>query len=242
MATLDLVAFADAVAVTRKPLARQIIGLRDAHSAQTDLRLAHDFMRTLIGLRAAAQHGQAGSDDENCAMALLYSAIVLYARATKSSSRHRNTFNIEQSLDYKELQSHDIINGLRDDAIAHFGPGKNYSGPVWQKDGVFVVNDDQSDGKIVTLSRRLVVNPQLITLIDNQIHRALILSEKNTQKRNSSLTESINKLIQNDDTFLPEIQCFAADLADFVGTSEAAMHILEGPRTGHRRGSVSGHT
>lgn len=54
---------------------------------------------------------------------LLTTAVLMYVRATKSESKHRNTLQVAQSYTPELLRLHRKLSELRDNAIAHFGPG-----------------------------------------------------------------------------------------------------------------------
>jgi hypothetical protein len=135
---IDLVAVANALPEKHKKLGYLILQHRDAHSAYTDLKLASDFMGSVREIARGSHDAEADSIAENSGLALFHSAIVLYARATKTQSKHRRAYDLTRSFDPEERRAHDTLCGLRDDAIAHFGPGGSYSGPAWQKEGVFV--------------------------------------------------------------------------------------------------------
>ena len=231
---IDLVAFAESLPGERRALAGAIMALRDAQSARTDLNIAFDFVISLREMRELAMHAAAGHRAENCALALMYSAIVLYARATKSESDHRRTFDPRSKFDDAEKHAHSVLCGLRDDAIAHFGPGHPYTGPTWQADGVFLV---PPNGQIMTASRRLVIVPGIIDLLERQVHRALMIADREVQTRNSSLADALIDLSTTEPALYDGLGAFEVDLAQFFDDAVAAQDILSGSRHGYRRGT-----
>lgn len=230
---IDLVAVASALPPQHKRLSRHILRLRDIHSARTDLKLALDFVDSLKQIKQVAMAAEAGAVSENCAIALFYSAIVLYARATKTTSAHRRAFDFRKQFSDSELKAHRVLCDLRDDAIAHFGPGGSYVGPAWQKEGVFLPRGDQ---RIMTASRRIVLNPQLIETLDRQVHRALMVAERYTQDDNAKTVAALNEAVEQDPDFPAFCRAREIDLIPFFGSSEAARDALSGVRVGARKG------
>jgi hypothetical protein len=63
--------------------------------------------------------------------ALLNNALVLYVRATKTTSQERGGFDLSSRFSAEERVTHKELSDLRDHAIAHFGSGGSYKGE-WQ--------------------------------------------------------------------------------------------------------------
>jgi len=93
---VDLQAVAYALPDKRKKLRQLIEHYRDIHSAYSDLSTAFEMLHGLRSAEAAANDGVewAGS----AITALTYSAIILYARATKTKGLGRHTFDIRTML------------------------------------------------------------------------------------------------------------------------------------------------
>jgi hypothetical protein len=232
---IDLVTVARDLPERHKALAHQILQLRDAHSIRTDLKLAADFFESLRQISDIANASEAGATAENCALALFYSGIILYARATDTSSEHRRSFDFRSKFDEDEKRSHRLLCDLRNDAIAHFGPGGSYAGAAWQKEGVFVPTDGS---QVMTASRRLVLHPTLILEADRQIIRALLLAERDVTERNSAVAAALNAATDSDPDFVQFCHDRTVSLDDFFGHPAAAIEALSGPRIGSRRGKV----
>ncbi|MBV9840233.1 MAG: hypothetical protein JOY99_01640 [Sphingomonadaceae bacterium] len=231
---IDLVEFAKALPPEHRALAGAILALRDAQSSRTDLHVAFDFVTSLRQIREPAMQAGVGKLAENCALALMYGAIVLYTRATKSESDHRRTFDPRSKFDDEEKAAHTIICGLRDDAVAHYGPGTPYAGPSWQADGVFAV---PPDGQIMTASRRLMIVPSMIDLLEKQVHRALMIADREVQTRNEAVANTLTAAGSEDATLWPLAQRFRVDLKVFLESEAAAEDVLSGSRQGYRRGT-----
>jgi hypothetical protein len=236
---IDLVALASVLPARHSTLAKKIIGLKDSHSCRSDLVLAQDMIGSFIDMGDALTDADVGSIAQNSGLALIYTAIVLYARATKSGSNARNTAQLIPYFTDEEKKAHDLICGLRDDAIAHFGAGKNYNGPKLREDGVFILPNELGALKVASISRTLVGDRQLVVALQKQITAAVIYIDRDTQERNTDVVGILNKAVDEDSEFLAIVQSCEGSLAAFLNSEAAATDVLSGPRTGSRRGSYS---
>lgn len=235
---IDLVAATRGLSPQYPKLSKLILQLRDSHSIRTDLSLANDFIGTMkvIG-------GEAGADPvagiaENAFLALFYSALMLYVRATKTRHDNRRSFDFRGEYDPDQQTKHDVLCDLRDGALAHYGDGGRYTGPAFQKDGVFIPYGPGEDGKIMTASRRLVINPGLIADLDQMAHRALMLAEKRTQALNQRVTDEINQAAKDAPELLDLLRQHVMNFEEFLGSTDAVDEIMAGPRVGSRRGTA----
>lgn len=101
---IDLSAFA-ATQPRKSRLRQAIIRLRDAHSAKTDLMSADDFASQLDAAKDAIAASPVAAAPETIGLALLYSAVVLYARATKTTSDHRALSKYMTSFQWTNCKS-----------------------------------------------------------------------------------------------------------------------------------------
>lgn len=235
---LDLVSVANALPVSQFKLSKLILQLRDSHSIRTDLSLAYDFTGSLSVIREQAVVAGAGSLAENSFYALFQSALLLYVRATKTDSKHRASFDFRKDYDTEEKRKHKMLCDLRDEAIAHYGPGGVSNGPALQDDGVFLVQTETLGGQVFTASRRAVIAHSLIADLTQMAHRALMLSDKRTQLLNEKVVEKINAALMYDPSLGPIFGASAMDFADWVGGDQAAQDVLDGDRVGYRRGNA----
>lgn len=235
---IDLRAAANSLPSEFKKIAGMIRSLSSAHSIRMDIETAYDMIHALdvVQPEARSQTNQINWAS-SASLALINSAIVLYARATKSESRHRGGLNFLRDFDTSERETHDLLVKLRDDAIAHFGPGESYDGPAWQREGVFLSIDDPNDMRVMTASRRVIMQKQLQSRMLRHLHRCLMICERETQKRNAALVEEMNARAEHGRLFA-ELKKFEIDLADFFKTSEAMENALGGSRMGRRSGVV----
>jgi hypothetical protein len=231
---IDLLAFADALPDEPKEY-RRLRGLMrdtsDIHSAYSDLMLAAG-----LATRAIEFDNNEGvlprdlSDD--CTIALISSAIIYYARATTTQSRHRKTFDIRARLDENELKDHALICGLRDDAIAHYGPGPLSPTVALREDRMFLPEGGQ---QIMMASRHMAHSKSLARLIRRQAQRALIITQRAVFEREAKMVDALNNAIVADPRLTEAAKKYEVDLGKVMGDPEMVAQALSGPRIGTRR-------
>jgi hypothetical protein len=119
---IDLNRLAGALPAEHAALVGKIRRCRDSHSVHTDLMHASDMIGSVEAAFGAAQSGVGWA--QHAVPALVYSAIILYARATHSDSKHRVRINLTKHFTPAQKALHDRIVTLRNDALAHYGPGE----------------------------------------------------------------------------------------------------------------------
>lgn len=234
MEVVNILEFAKRLPTKHRRLRGLISDTHDLHTVHTDLTLAFDFVSRAIELqtKAGSIPGQA---IEDCTLALLSSAIVSYARATKARSRHRKTFDFRAAFDADELEAHCLICDLRDDAIAHYGPGRLSDAARLREDHMLLPVDEQ---RLVFTSRSVWGSGRLSHLIRRQVHRALLISQRWFEEKQDEMITELNRVVHD-----PEI-IGARDAAlmyinDALGDAQIAADILRGPRVGRKRLSGS---
>lgn len=235
--TINLRELAKKIEDTHGKTARKIVQLSDLSSIKIDLCFADDQIRLLSGARDAALKSEAGTADQIVPMALLMSSVVLYARAMKSKSNHRMTFDIRTKFSDVERARHMAICALRDDAFAHFGPGMGEGSDALQQDGVFAIFDeDRGALQIATMSRRKVIDLNLVDLIIAQIQRAILIVEQQIQTRREDVGNELMELLISGEISKDLWKSCEFDVMELFGDEEAKRHALAGPRTGHQKG------
>lgn len=68
--------------------------------------------------------------------ALVTSAIILYGRATQTTSKHRRPIPIVSRYDDQQKAAHDRLLRLRNDAIAHYGPAEDHIDGYWAREKI----------------------------------------------------------------------------------------------------------
>ena len=235
--TINLRELATKIESAHRKMSRKIVQLSDLSSIKVDLCFADDQIRLLSGARDEALKSQAGAADQIVPMALLMSAVVLYARATKSKSDHRMTFDIRSKFSELEKARHALICALRDDALAHFGPGIGEGSDALQQDGVFAIFDkDLGSLQIATMSRRKVIDLNLVDLIISQIQRAILIIEQQIQERREEVGKEVMSLLISGEVSMDLWLSCEFDAMDYFGDEEAKRQALTGPRIDHQKG------
>jgi hypothetical protein len=227
MNVVDFARVADRLPDSHKVVRQLIRDTSALHSAHTDLKMAHDFAVRFIEMDQADELPR--SFVEDCGLALLCSAIVFYTRATKSQSDHRKTFDMRAQMDDLEKGRHDMLVRLRDDAIAHYGPGDLGSATV-REDWLFF---SPVHLKPLGVSRNIAGSRNLAHVIREQSQRAVILTQRLFEMKQGRLVDQINDLAE-DETFLAAWDAGEIRLADAVGEQMAAQ-IERGPFIGTSR-------
>lgn len=112
-------------------------------SAFGDLQMAQEYLRYASVLdRRTEETGD--NDSVHAISAICCWAVVIYVRATHSSSKARGSVPIKDYYDATQKEKHETLAGLRNDAFAHYGAGPNKSMP-WSKDSVILRINQQQD-------------------------------------------------------------------------------------------------
>lgn len=224
-----------------RQLRKKIEQLISSHSIRSDLDIALDMLNALDTAQDEAERQKALGNmrcwQSDASMALLTSAIILYVRATKTSSRHRYNLDFEKEYTPEQKAVHKKLCALRDDALAHFGPGELDDDLRWHTESAFVPLDNPDDMRIMTGSRRLFKQRQLQETARKQTHRALVLSDKFTQHRNVEVVTEMNRLF-DDEEFVDLVSRHHVNLADFFTSEEEAERAMK-DRIGRVTGAVN---
>src|SRR5450755_4067621 len=189
--TFNLTALADRLFAEKRllPLADKIRRARDVHSLSADLAIAIESLDALDVLLKAPT---ANDDFEKITTesALLNNALVLYARATKTSSQERGGFDLSSRFSAEERVTHKELSDLRDHAIAHFGSGGIYKGE-WQAE-VVVLQFKGEDAKPGVVTRRQMVDGKLAKRARKQIEVAHVLLRALSLEKLCEVTDELN--------------------------------------------------
>jgi hypothetical protein len=173
--------------------------------------------------------------------ALWQSAIILYVRATNSDSQHRSTLNLRGKFDEEELRRHERLCALRNDALAHFGPGPIANGGKLHEERLLLLLDRPNEPRLMIASKRLGLSPQLVSEVRAQVHRAMILAQREVEKREQVLAERLNVLTESaGDDFFAILRQHKIDLDELFGSHPATEVFADGDRSGIRTGMVWG--
>lgn len=209
-----------------KPLAGMINRAQDLASMRADLEIALESLDTLAALFAAPQ-----SDDLSTSVteyALLSNAVLLYARATKTTSVERRSFDLSSRFSEQEKIMHQELVDLRDGAIAHFGSGGSYQG-LWHVEAVILQTNIESS-RVGVLTRRQTRDVELVKRARTQIAKAHSLIDQICIEKIEKVTAELNKM--NPDDFEKEIRQHLLDLDVMMASQEAANLVRSSANNG----------
>lgn len=219
-----------------KPLIQAIWDALDTHSAQGDLHSASDATTALRNL-----HSRDLPDLEShaIALALLSNAIILYSRATATKQTARKTFDIRARFDSEQKVVHQELYDLRNDAIAHFGTGKSYSGPSWIREtALFCVGPEGSRVGIST--RRFTFDAGVVDRISAQIDAARKILEDLRKEKSVACATVLNRALKGNTELLTLLCSFPFDPSDFHGGDAETDAFYASLQSGHERVFVVG--
>ncbi len=239
--TFNLTALGDRLFSERRllSLAGKIRRAGDLHSLSTDLVLALKCLDTLEEFFEASDSlGPFQSEDAKLATqsALLNNALVLYARATITTSKQRGGFDLRSRFCEEGRIAHKELVDLRDCAIAHFGSGGSYAGE-WQAELV-ILQCQGEDTRVGFVTRRQIVDRQLVLRARKQIDLALSLMQQLGKEKFREVTEEINKAVIEDPSFYKEVSRHPLNLDIFLTSGEAGDVARSSFEQGHATGIV----
>ncbi|WP_290937489.1 hypothetical protein [Hyphomonas sp.] len=197
-------------------LAGKIRRAQHLGSMHADLVMAAESLDALEEL-----YSQSPSDDfsrQITEFALLSNALLLYARATKTTSKERGSFDLLSRFSADEKVVHQELVDLRDHAIAHFGSGGSYQG-LWQAETVILQTTDEG-GRVGVPTRRATRDRQLAARARKQVETARALIFEITQQKNDDVTDELNSMTP--EVLKEEVFQHPINLDIFLGSSEAA--------------------
>lgn len=218
-----------------KPLVGKIRRVQDLASLHTDLAIALDSMDALDVLVATPDTSDINRHVTEAA--LLNSAIMLYARATKTTSKQRRNFDLRTRFSPEELVVHEELVDLRDEAIAHFGFGGSYQG-LWHVE-VVILQTTKGNARPGVVTRRQMRDKKLIARARKQIELAHSLIRQISDQKINEMTDELNKM--DPDLFQREISKHPLNLEVAIASKDAADIVRSSAdQGGYIRGVVRG--
>jgi hypothetical protein len=188
------------------------------------MRVLKDFVK--------ARNAILNSDEQVIVGSIFNNALIHYVRASKSDSDHRKTFFLDRRWSEQLKAKHHIITNLRDDVVAHFGPGKD--GHEVYADDRFVHAEDENGVSLLTPSTRANYREKYINFLNELIAKALVDSEELFSRKAETASKGLADLASNDDylarvmaetRFSPEDYYFSSeDAKSFVETFQNRDH------------------
>lgn len=218
------------------PLAGKIRRVHELHSLTADLKMALDSLSILVS--EILNRSEADSRQKTLEASLLNNAIVMYARATKTSSDERKGFDIRSKFSEEQLVVHAEICDLRDKAVAHFGSGGSYSGQ-WQDDVVvFHLRDDAASTSALTV--RQTVDRELVGRAYCQVKIAFDIMNAAYVDKHEEMWMAFDKMVADDpiNFIMTEVFRHPFDLDLFAKSSSFAADFRSVIDAKKRRGGI----
>lgn len=210
-------------------VSRTIEQFRDAHSAHTDLSIAADMLEAMKAAGTADAVKLPWANDAR--NALFLSAIVLYARATKSNSDHRQRLDLIPYFSVPEKAEHQWLCDLRDKALAHYGPGSIPGEMPLHDEFILLPLDRPSDSRVLVASRRSIPTDQTVGRVSKQVRRAMICAQRVIEKRDAGLVKMIDESM-GDDEFIEVMKSCKVAMDELFDGHPVKDDILSGARLG----------
>jgi hypothetical protein len=195
---------------------------RDAMSALNDLRECQEYLDVLREHDPLPQ--PTGSQQYHHAVsgALLSQAIILYVRATKTKSKHRTFVPVAQKLPAALGRAHKLMIALRDNAIAHYGPGSAEKRPAWvrEKAALRVFRERAS---MRLLYSRVAIQTDLPNDLQHLVDHARQILVIIAEERAADLLEEVKRLHDSDPDFRTLASTNDIDLSGFFDGDAAAV-------------------
>jgi len=229
---IDLEELADALPPRYKPLAGKIRRCRDSNSVFTDLLHASNMIGSV---RQAHEAANSGTDwAQNAVPALVYSAIILYVRATHSGSDHRARINLAKGFNAAQRAMHTRLVSLRNDALAHYGPGETGEGYAWNEERLVIPIQSPNRNMLMLASRRIGFAPALPNEMASHIAEVIPLAKAEADRRNAELIAALDVAITSDRTLVDLAKQNLIDLKSRFGVNPAAAAIIDREGGGSR--------
>lgn len=201
--------------------------IADIAQAQSNV----DALRPLL----ASSRGQGTIGRAATENALLFQAVILYARATATSgqSGERGSISILEKLDDAQRIDHKSLVDLRNRAVAHVYSGEAVAGDVWHKQALYLVETDQG-WKTASAVLRLQVSRDTLDRLDRILPVAHSLLLARFHKHTGKITDLMNEHGVSIATF---DRC-PFDAATFFGNEREVWKSLETMDKGHGAGLI----
>ena len=226
-AHFNLSSYAERLVIERRklPLAQAIRDALQIRSIEVDLMLARDSSEALA-YSYDNQIDQPNHHRNASETALLWHVILLYARATKTSSKVRKQFEVRAKLNVNEKAVHDELCDLRDLAIAHYGHGGSYTGN-WVREIAVVEIDNEGSSRVAVFSRHQVADRPLLVRAREAIDSALAIVSPVSTKRMTALMEALAADAEPDpEAAFAEIAAHRLNAGIFLGSEEQAAAAM----------------
>lgn len=229
--TFNLSALAERLLIEGRwvQLAGRIQEAQRLASLHTDIAIALECLAALTDQLASPPSDHIGRAVTEAS--LLNNAIIHYARATKTTSRLRKTFDLTSRFTPEQKSIHQELVDLRDDAIAHFGTGGSYRG-VWQAE-VVILQAIAGTVRAGVATRRQTVDQNLLARARSHIAQVAEMLRRLSEEKIDGLTTELNELAaENADLVHREIVQHPLNLAVMMASPDAASKAAASAQLG----------
>jgi hypothetical protein len=197
-------------------------------SVRYDLTRANNDIDLIMISAAKVENGQKDPSDDLFARSmggLICQALLLYTRATASGKQNRHSVSITRGWSQPLLKRHDRIKKIRNNAIAHFGPGIDRPDLFWVKETPVFARLSETSAifqmAAVRLNYRSSVVDDLMVLVPEALESALkiylriantTMNELNNLKGDDELSTILRDNIFEGSTFFPA----TSEYEDFI--------------------------
>lgn len=201
-----------------------------AQSCLSDIRQALECVAAIKRLRGG-DHPTLGNDDLDTAeMALLSTAVSLYARATSTQAqrrpgakRERGPSQIADAMPAELLEDHLLLLDIRSQAIAHVYFDENLGGAKWHVAALLAIRCEDH-WMPAGMSRRLIFDAPTFGRLDRVLPAANDILKRRVTAKIDEVAQALNK---NDSPELQELfKGNMLDSAEFFGSEDIARRIL----------------
>lgn len=228
---IDLLSAADDLQPSFPAVAHKIRGLSNCHSIKSDLDMALDMVKSCPEASRAADQGLGWA--QHASMAMMHSAIVFYARGVNTSSKHRITLDLRSKLTEQQRRFHDLLCQLRDDAVAHFGPGELPTGFTFHDEKLMLPIDRPEGSSVLMVSRRAAFAPEFTAQFRDHLCRVLLLLQREIAKREEQVLQEISQHDQKPG-LEAVLRAHVKTAGEAMGRADAPDVFLAGSREGSR--------
>lgn len=212
-----------------KILIDHIRQLQDISSVETDLRYARQDLDLCLSIGAVETFDGEVSQNPNDARvigALFSQSLIYYTRATKSHSKHRGFAPVTKNWPVELLKLHRDIVKIRDDIIAHFGPGTDHASGFWSREAVVMCLSETGRFRISTPFVRANYKEWAVTNLSQLIDKAYADCLKIKWQRLEILTKQIETL-QEDQNFMNQLKLYTFSPESFFVSAVSARAFYE---------------
>lgn len=187
------------------------------HVDLIDLRSAQGMLAILAEMTAACRkQGRGLSPSEGlAARALIVSAVIHYCRATQTKSNHKPRADFAKAYSPTELLAHQQVQKLRDDALAHWGPGGDGTGHSWHDNRVVFARGDNEREGIANPSYTTNSSAEIAQRLSNLLTTAIGTAGDGLKAKRDEVYASLGALLAADDTMRERAMSFRFDPAEF---------------------------